>query len=61
MKIKEGKLNEWTQKMKEWDQKMKEWTMKYYQLRKNDIDYVILSPSTKVIEEPIRAPCARST
>ena len=54
-------MKEWTQKMKEWDQKMKEWTMKYYQLRKNDIDYVILSPSTKMIEEPIGAPCAGST
>ena len=28
MKLKKGKLNEWTMKLKEWTQTMKEWTTK---------------------------------
>ena len=56
MKLKEGKLKEWTQKMEEWNHKIKEWKMKSYPLIKNDTAYVILQPSTTMMEETIGAP-----
>ena len=42
MKMKEGKLKEWTLKMKEW-------TMKYYLLSKKYIAYGILPPSVAMM------------
>ena len=37
MKLKKGKLEEWTLKMKDWTQTMKEWTTKSYLLKEKGI------------------------
>ena len=37
MKLKKGKLKEWTLKLKEWTQTMKEWTKKSYLLREKGV------------------------
>ena len=37
MKLKKGKLKEWTLKLKEWTQKMKEWTTNSYPLKEKGI------------------------
>ena len=41
--------------MKEWNHKLKDWIMMHYLLIEKDVAYVILPPSTTIMEEPIGA------
>ena len=51
----EKKFKERVWKMKEWNHKLKDWIMMHYLLIEKDVAYVILSPSTTIMEEPIGA------
>ena len=42
--------------LKDWMQQIKEWTIKYYLLSQNNIVYIILPPSTKIMEYTIVSP-----